>query len=108
RNGHDVRAIYPRHGDAAGEGTLMIPNTVGAVAGRPQREAVDALIAYLLSPEVERFLYETTSHNVPLHATDVDVSPEHRIPDPLRIDYEAISEAMPEAIAAANEILLGR
>ncbi len=48
--GKPVVMIFP---DQQGEGTLAIPNTVALVAGGPNPTQAQALIDYLLSPEVE-------------------------------------------------------
>ena len=108
RNGHALAVVYPRHGEGPGMGTLAIPNTVSLIAGRPENEAVETFALYLLSPAVERMLHESDSHNVPVRATDVAVAPEHVIPDPLIVEPQLVAEAMNEALAAANRILLNR
>jgi ABC-type Fe3+ transport system substrate-binding protein len=45
---------------------VLMPGSVAIVAGRPDRVAVHAVAAYLLSAAVERKLAESRSANVPL------------------------------------------
>lgn len=112
RNGEDIRLVYPRHGDTAGQGTLLIPNTAALIAGRPgedpaQRAAAHALLMYLLSPDVERLLYESDSHNVPIvHHEAIAIDAKYEVPDPLQIPYDEVVAVMPTAIEAANRILM--
>ena len=111
RNGHDIRLTYPRHGDSIGEGTLLIPNTAALIANRPtddasQRAAAHVVLQYLLSPEVERLLYESDSHNIPIvHNEAISIDDMYEVPDPLQVSYDAVAEMMPTAIEAANRIL---
>jgi len=53
QRGAPVAAIFP---DQDGMGTLMIPNTVGLVAGGPHPQEGRAFIDFLLSPEVEKMM----------------------------------------------------
>ena len=56
--------LFPDQG--AGEGTLLIPNTVACIARRRNRSEVPALAQFLLSEEVERMLAEGPSPKIPL------------------------------------------
>ncbi len=107
--GLDVAMVYPRHdvGDAPGTGTLLIPNTVGLVAGGPNPEGGRRLVEFLLSPAVERMLAESPSRNVPLRIDLAAEFPHLAVPDPLRVDYAAAAAALDEVIQAAMPILEG-
>jgi iron(III) transport system substrate-binding protein len=63
-DGNPVRIVYP---DQAGEGTLLIPNTVARIAGCPHPAAADQLINFLLSPEVEGMLAQSQAAQIPLN-----------------------------------------
>lgn len=109
-NGYSLELGYLRHSAGEGMGTLLIPNTVALVAGRPgDRTAARALADYLLSEDVERLLLESSSRNLPiLHAGSLAIPEDVLVPDPLALDYASIASAMPGAVAAADEILLDR
>ncbi len=112
RNGYNVQLVYPRHGAGAGQGTLLIPNTVSLVAGRPENADAGLFAEFLLSEWCQMLLHGTSSHNVPILpgalAANIEIEERYRIPDPLITDVAAVSAGMEEAMAAVNEILLGR
>ncbi len=56
--GAPVKIVFPDQGDD-GIGTLVIPNTVGLVAGGPNPEAGKKLVDYLLSQEAEAGMVES-------------------------------------------------
>ncbi len=58
-----VDVIYP---DKDGIGTLLIPNTVALIKNGPHPENAKKLIDFLLSPEVEQFLAESRSAQIPV------------------------------------------
>lgn len=58
RDGHPE---YPRLG------TLFIPNTVAVIHGCPHPDGARQLVDFLLSPEVEKQLAESQSHQIPLN-----------------------------------------
>jgi iron(III) transport system substrate-binding protein len=102
--GLDVDLIYARHDvepEARGGGTLLIPNTVGRVAGGPNPEAARRLIDFLLSEKVERMLAESVSHNVPLHPGLAADYPQYAVPDPLRADFRRSAAALQGAVEQA-------
>ncbi len=111
RNGHALGVVYPNHLDGAdmggqeGGGTLCIPNTVGVVADRPMTDAVRLLVEYLLSGAVERYLYESDSHNIPIRVDDLEIAAMYLVPDPMDVDYATIAAEMDTAIPRAVEIL---
>jgi iron(III) transport system substrate-binding protein len=65
----DVAMIFPDRDRPDGEkmGTLFIPNTVAIIKGSPNPDGARKLVDYLLSPEVEKKLAESDSHQVPLN-----------------------------------------
>ena len=102
-NGLKVELVYPRHGPDGepGAGTLLIPNTVGLVAGGPNPEHAAALIDFLLSEATERLLAESVSHNIPLRPWLADEYPEWVVPDPLKIDYARVAKSRARAVDMA-------
>jgi iron(III) transport system substrate-binding protein len=107
REGWPVGLRYVRHdvpgGDAAG--VLMIPNAVSRIAGGPNPDAAEELIAFLLSADVERMLAESDSHNIPIRPELQRAFEEYAVSDPLDLPYDAIAESMAPAIKAVDEVL---
>lgn len=102
--GHNLELVYPAHGNEEGEtgqGTLLIPNTIGLVAGGPNPEAAGRFIDFMLSEKVERILAESVSHNIPLGPGLADAYPEYAVPDPLVIDYHKAAACRADAVNAA-------
>lgn len=116
--GWKVEMVYPRHVASnveSGGGTLLIPNTVAAVArasgaaGQPGAAANPStrrLIEHLLSPAVERALMESASRNIPLGPSLREAATPLMPPDPLRlqpgVDWEkaaAVSATVAERAA---------
>jgi iron(III) transport system substrate-binding protein len=101
--GMKVDLIYPRHSPDEGEGTgtLLIPNTVGRVAGGPNPEHAAMLIDFLLSERVERILAESVSGNVPIRP-DLAAQYEHLfVPDPLEIEFRRAAAVRVAAVEQA-------
>ncbi len=100
--GHDVKSIYARHAleGVRGGGTLLIPNTVARVRGGPHPVSAARLIDFLLSPEVERMLADSVSHNVPIGPAAAAPAA-YAVPDPLDIRYDRAAAVMNDAIAEA-------
>lgn len=96
-----VAMNYEMQGD---DGVLVIPNTVAVVKGAPHAEAARKLAAYLLSPAVEEALAKSDAHNTPVDPATAAKFPQYAIPKPLKIDYEAVSDKLDEAIAASREV----
>lgn len=107
--GGRVAMVYPRHAKdpGRGRGTLLIPNTVGLVAGGPNPEAGLALVDFLLSPEVERILAESDSRNIPMHPELAGAYPALDVPDPLAVDFTAAAAVRVPAVARALRVVLG-
>jgi len=107
--GHKLDLVYPphSHADEPGNGTLLIPNTVGRVRGGPNAAAAGRLIDFLLSERVERMLAESVSHNIPLRPGLAAQYPQYAVDDPLRVDYGRAAVMRNEAVAEAIRILTG-
>ena len=106
--GLDVELVYPRHAaeEVPGGGTLLIPNTIGIIAGGPNPEAAHELAAWLSSAEVERMLMETPSRNIPLRSDPGELA----VPDPLQLRFEEASRQRGPALESARRrgLLEGR
>lgn len=63
--GFPVDVVYPDQGKDD-MGTLLIPNTVALIEGGPNPDNAKKLIDFLLSPEVEQFLAESRSRQIPV------------------------------------------
>ncbi|MBI3910294.1 MAG: extracellular solute-binding protein [Armatimonadetes bacterium] len=93
--GARLQVLFPQHGRG---GTLLIPNTVGLVAGAPHPEEGRRFIDYLLSPETELRLANLPSRQVPLHPEARRRAPARVRPllavRPLPVDYARLAEQM--------------
>lgn len=103
RRGQPIDLIYPA---IAEDGPpLWIPCTVAPVRGGPAGDAAKALVDFLVGPDVERILAESDSRNVPVRPDlGRELFPAGPLPQP--VDYERISDGLPEAMTAARDILL--
>jgi iron(III) transport system substrate-binding protein len=64
-----VAMLPARLGDVipgAGEGTILIPNTVAIMQGAAHRQAAEALVDFLLSSDAELMLARSASRQIPL------------------------------------------
>lgn len=103
--GQPIKALYP---DKSGMGTLLIPNTVGLVAGCPHPEAGKKLIDYLLSKEVEKKLAFCPSVQMPLRK-DVVVPQDFVSIDQIThmdVDYEKVSQMMKPSVSFIQEVFI--
>jgi len=91
---HSLQAIAP---DQTGIGTLMIPTTVGIVAGTQHLDDAKQLADFLLSMQVEKKLLERK-----FIVESVRGNPNVK---PMQIDYSAVAKMMPQAIRRATAIL---
>jgi iron(III) transport system substrate-binding protein len=113
RDGFPVEFIYERrstdapHFGPGMHGPLVIPNTISLVKGAQNTEAAERFIDFVLSPEVERMMAESDSHNVPVHPEVAAEFPEYAIPDPWVPDYEAADDSMHEAMELCEKIFVG-
>lgn len=95
--GSPVTAIYP---DQDGIGTLLIPNTVGRVAGGPNPENARALIEFLLSEQAEEILAFHQRGHIPLKP-DVPRPQEVIVPGEFRtmeVDMAVVGPAIPQRL----------
>jgi len=99
KRGEPVAMVYPDIGDG---GTLLIPNSVGLIAGAPHPEAGKKLIDFLTSPELERILAESDSRNIPVRPS-LRAELKIEMPPSTKIDYGAIADVFDRAIRLAGE-----
>ncbi len=100
--GASLDLAYPDMGDG---GTLLIPCSVAIIKGTRHPEAARRLVDFLVSPEVERMLARSDSRNIPVRETlrkELGV----KWPPESKVDYDAVADAMDEAVAAVREILI--
>ncbi len=91
-----------------GKGTLTIPNTAAVVKGASNPKNAAVLMNFLLGGEAEKMLLQSDSHNWPVMPdtfSDIDAFNEYRIVDPLKIDYERVTDDLENALRKAGEIL---
>ena len=69
--GAPVRIIFPDQGSGS-IGTLIIPNTIGLIAGSPNSEIGKELIDYLLSTEVEEAMILSGWSHIALRKVEVE------------------------------------
>ena len=91
----------------AGGGTMLVPNTVCAIAGGPGDAArADQVAAFLVSPECEEIIARSPSRNLPLGPKATA-----RVPfaegDPLGFDLAEAAEGAAEGAIAAKARLEG-
>ena len=93
---------YPDMGDG---GTLLIPTSVGIVAGCKHPEPARRLVDFLVSAEVERLLARTDSRNIPVRpALRTELNLE--LPPHSRVSFEEVADHMAATAAAVREILI--
>jgi iron(III) transport system substrate-binding protein len=83
-------------------GTLLIPTTVGLVAGSKHEADAKRLIDYLLSSKVERKLIDAR-----FAYGSVRVGPPSFVNE-MKVDYATVAKKMPDAVRRATVILDGR
>jgi iron(III) transport system substrate-binding protein len=84
-------------------GTLMIPTTVGLVAGAKHPGDAKRLIDFLLSKRTDKMLMQT--HFALTTVRDPTAGGTIR---PMQIDYPWVARAMPQAVREATALLEGR
>lgn len=95
-NGYPVEIIYPDQTEELG-GTLLIPNTLCMMKGAPHPEAAQQFIDFLISPEVEEYLANSRSKQIPLH-------PDSKAPEGLPMPYRDYAVLAVDWEAAAAEL----
>ncbi len=98
-NGGEIEQVLP---DQPAFGTLMVPTTVGLVAGATHSDAARQLIDYLLSQEVERKMLELKF--VGWSVRDVAAGKVNA----MDVDFAQVARTMPRAVREATAILEGR
>lgn len=102
RSGVPLDLVYPDMGDG---GTLLVPCSVAIVKGSDNLEAAGKLVDFLVSAEVERLLAKSDSRNIPVRDWLL-AELEMTRPSQCKVDFDAVVDAMDEAVAAAREILI--
>lgn len=110
--GKPVRITFPDRDRPAGDrmGTLFIPNTIMLIKGAPNPEGGRRLIDFLLSPEVEKQLAESESHQIPLNPNvkaDLPAAIETRkTVKPMQVDWNKAADLWDEVQAfLRNEVI---
>ena len=96
-----VDLIYPDLGDG---GTLLMPNSVGLLAGAPSDRDGKRLIDFLVSEEVERILAKSDSRNVPVRPK-LREELKIELPPETKVAFSKVADAMEPAIRLASERL---
>ncbi len=102
RSGASLDLVYPDMGDG---GTLLIPCSVAVVKGSRNVEAARKLVDFLVSAAVERMLAESDSRNIPVRSA-LREELGMNSPNESKVGFEAVADAMDEAVAAVREILI--
>jgi iron(III) transport system substrate-binding protein len=97
-----IDIVYPDMGDG---GTLLIPNSVGLVAGAPHPETARKLIDFLASAEAERMLAMSDSRNIPVRES-LRKELGLQLPPETSISFDRIADAMDKAIEMAGKQLV--
>ena len=115
RNGWEVELVYETANEDnsnpwPSSGPTLIPNTVAIIKDAPHPDLASQLARFLVSPKVEELLYQSTTHNTPVHPTLRDrFKSEHA--DLLAIDqlpdYNRASDMVPEAMEHCELVLEG-
>lgn len=98
--GNPVRIVLLDQ-EEGGLGTLLIPNTLGIIAGGPHPANAQRLVDYLLRPEIERQLAQGPSAQIPLHPDAQATSralPQGELRT-MEVDFEQAAAAWDEAAA---------
>lgn len=104
RAGHDVEMIFPDRGGSSEFprlGTLYIPNTLGILKGSPNPAAARRLVDFLLSAEIEKWLAQSESGQIPfrpglrsLVPNEVAVPPDVKV---MEVDFFRAADLWDEA-----------
>jgi iron(III) transport system substrate-binding protein len=105
-DGRPVEIVYPDSGPGE-EGLVLIPNTLVKIRNSPNPEEAQALIDYLLSPEVEALLAQSRSAQIPVRP-GIDPPPGL---EPIagltirEVDWEEVADALEQSQAALAAML---
>ncbi|MCK4660133.1 MAG: extracellular solute-binding protein [Phycisphaerae bacterium] len=102
RQGASLDLRYLDMGDG---GTLLIPTSVGIVAGCKHPGQARKLVDFLVSAELERRLARTDSRNIPVRpALRAELNLE--LPPETRVSFQEVADHMPVAAQAVREIVI--
>ncbi len=102
KRGARLELCYPDMGDG---GTLLIPCSVALIMKGPGGDAAKSLVDFLVSAEVERMLALSDSGNIPVREK-LRRELKMKYPPETQVNFDAVADAMDEAVAAARDILL--
>lgn len=93
QEGKPIGVVYP---DAAGMGTLIIPNAAVLIRAGPNPEAGRQFIDYLLRPETEQALAESEAAQMPVRPGVAVPRHVRRLEDlePMRVDYMRLADTL--------------
>jgi ABC-type Fe3+ transport system substrate-binding protein len=94
---------YPKHRTGAGGGTLLIPNTVGAIRNCSNQKLAETFIDFMLSDEVATILASSASKNIPLQHSVLGSFPELIVENPLEVSFQAAAFYREKAINRVME-----
>jgi iron(III) transport system substrate-binding protein len=102
KDGKPVAMIFPDRDQPKNNkmGTLFIPNTICILRDCPNPEGAQKLVDYLLSPEVEKRLAESDSHQIPLNPeVKASLPPQMETPQTVKsmdVDFEKAVDLLPK------------
>ena len=97
-----IDLVYPDMGDG---GTLLIPNSVGLIAGAPHPETARKLIDFLCSEQTEGMLARSESRNIPVRES-LRAKLKMEMPPSSKVDFQKVTDNMERAIQLAGERLV--
>lgn len=109
RNGWKVELAYESvadHTQWTSAGPTLIPNTVAIIKDAPNRELAKQLAAFLVSPKVEELLYQSTTHNTPIHGSLRDRLGDDLLDIDRLPDYVGASSKVREAMDVCERVLI--
>ncbi len=105
----DLERATPTGGKAdpklPGTGTMLIPNTVALVKNGANPAAATRLVEYLLSPEAQRVLAKTDSHNTPVDPDVRKEFAEYEIENPAELDHFKVADHIDKAMEICRKVL---
>ena len=87
-------------------GPTLIPNTVAVIKDAPNPELARQLAEFLVSPTTERLLYESTTHNTPIHASLREEFGNNLLPIDGLPDFIGAASMVREAMDACEQVLI--
>lgn len=87
-------------------GPTLIPNTVAVIQDAPNPEFARQLAEFLVSPTTERLLYESTTHNTPIHASLREEFGNNLLPIDGLPDFIGAASMVREAMDACEQVLI--